>query len=72
MPWVGIKPRISVFERAKIFHGLDHAAIVIGMKTYRGMEVHLHELLASVLNGGKWAALHSEGSTPGEDLSIHR
>jgi hypothetical protein len=30
MSWVGFEPTASVFERAKIFHALDSAAIVIG------------------------------------------
>jgi hypothetical protein len=60
-----------VFERAKTFHALDPAAIVIGMQMYRGMEAEFHEFLASVLNGGKWAASHPGGYTPGENLVIH-
>jgi hypothetical protein len=30
MPWVGFELTIPVFERAKTFHALDRAAIVIG------------------------------------------
>jgi hypothetical protein len=30
MPRVGFDPTIPVFERAKAFHALDHAAVVIG------------------------------------------
>jgi hypothetical protein len=30
MPWVGFEPTIPAFERAKIVHGLDRAATVIG------------------------------------------
>jgi hypothetical protein len=30
MPWVGFKPTISAFERAKKVHALDRAATVIG------------------------------------------
>jgi hypothetical protein len=35
MPWVGFEPTIPVFERAKTFHALDGAAIVIGKQTSR-------------------------------------
>jgi hypothetical protein len=30
MPQVGFEPEISVFERGKIVHALDHAATAIG------------------------------------------
>jgi hypothetical protein len=30
MPVVVFEPTIQVFERAKMFHALDHAATVIG------------------------------------------
>jgi hypothetical protein len=30
MPWVGFEHTIPVFERAKIFHAFDRAAIVVG------------------------------------------
>jgi hypothetical protein len=32
MPWVGLEPTISVFERAKTVHALDRAATVIGRR----------------------------------------
>jgi hypothetical protein len=32
MPWVGFEPTIPVFERAKTFHALDRAAILIGFE----------------------------------------
>jgi hypothetical protein len=31
MPFVGFEPTIPVFERAKIFHSLERAAIMIGI-----------------------------------------
>jgi hypothetical protein len=30
MPWLGVEPTISVFERRKKFYALDRAATVIG------------------------------------------
>jgi hypothetical protein len=34
MPWVGLKPTIPEFERAKTVHTLDRTATVIGHHTY--------------------------------------
>jgi hypothetical protein len=38
MPWVGFETTIPEFERAKIFHGLDRAAIVNGMVRYSAVK----------------------------------
>jgi hypothetical protein len=34
MPWVGLEPTISVFERAKIVHSLDRSGSVIGASIF--------------------------------------
>jgi hypothetical protein len=52
MPLVGYKPTIPVFEQAKTFHALDHAATVIGYSShlhFNNLYCQLKEQIKSIL-----------------------
>jgi hypothetical protein len=44
MPRLGFEPTIPVFERAKTFHALDHAATVMADKKFPSSNSHLLSL----------------------------
>jgi hypothetical protein len=50
MPRVGFEPMIPVFERAKMVHGLDRAATVIGISFLLGHNIQLNTLYSDTLN----------------------
>jgi hypothetical protein len=40
------------------------------MKTYGGVDVYIHILLTSALDGGEWSASRPGRSTPGKEAPV--